>query len=106
MDRFRAVACVTTVSKLAGYRWLMTMKRMEMRILPDSFGERQQPATRSIQHLDSSRKGKGAVHPTLCSADRFEKAFDHVDRNQALKAMKEHGVDKQPLAWISRLLEQ
>ena len=34
-----------------------------------------------------------------------KKAFDHVDRNQALKAMKEHGVDRQHLIWISKLLE-
>ena len=34
------------------------------------------------------------------------KAFDHVDRNLALKAVKEHGVGKQHLAWMSKLWEQ
>ena len=64
------------------------------------------PLQGAFSILIAAEKAREAVHPTLCSADRFEKAFDHVDRNQALKAMKEHGVDKQPLAWISRLLEQ
>ena len=45
-------------------------------------------------------------HPTLCSTRRFEKAFDHVDRNKALHAMKQHAVGKQHLAWISKLREQ
>ena len=45
-------------------------------------------------------------HPTLCSTRRFEKAFDHVDRNKALNAMKQHAVGKQHLAWISKLREQ
>ena len=32
----------------------------------------------------------------------MKKAFDHVDRNQGLQAMREHGGDKQHLAWISK----
>ena len=36
--------------------------------------------------------------PLFAAQIDLKKAFDHVDRNQAMKAVKEHGVDKQHLA--------
>ena len=44
----------------------------QMRILPDSVRKNQPTATRSIQYLDGSRKGKRVGHPNLRSTNRLK----------------------------------
>ena len=73
------------------------------RIISDSFRDRQSAVTRIIRHLDCSRQSERVGR----AAQGELKAFDRVDRfEEAVEAKKEHGVDQQHLAWISKLLEQ
>ena len=44
--------------------------------------------------------------PLFAAQLDLKSTSDHVGRNEALKAMEKHGVDKEHLAWISTLWEQ
>ena len=87
--------------------WLMTMAKMKVGCCRGGLRERQPPASRNIQHLDGNRKSEGAGHPTLCSTNPIEDSIPTTwAETRARKAMKEHGIGNQHLAWISKLWEQ
>ena len=88
------------------YVWLMTLGKIKCESFQTAFVKNSQPPQGAHSILIAAAKANEGDIPLFGAQIDLKKSVRHVDRNQALKAMKEHGVDKQHLASISTLWER
>ena len=90
-----------------GYLWMMTLGKIKCESFQTAFAKNSHPLQGALSTVTEVEEAKGWGIPLLRSTNRLEKKRSTMwTETPALKAMKEHGVDKQHLAWISKLREQ
>ena len=88
VDRFRPIACLTTMRKLVGYVWLMTMEKIKRDSFQTAYVNDSHPLQGALSILMAAEEAREWDIPLFAAQVDLKKSFHHVDRNQGRNKMK------------------
>ena len=106
LAKFRPIACLKTWRKLLGYLWLLTLPIIRMATYQTAFVRGAQAIMGAHSLLLAAEKAKEWGQDLFAAQIDLKKAFDHVNRDKALQALKAKGVSSHHLAWMSKMWQE
>ena len=106
LDKFRPIACLTAMRKLWGYLWLQSLPRITFGSFQTAFVKGAHPLQGAQSVLTAAEKAREWDIPLFIAQIDLKKAFDHVDREAAHQALREHGVGVHHQAWLAKLWQE
>lgn len=103
LDKFRPIASLSSTRKLYGYLWLHGLPNIKFASFQTAFVKGAHPLQGVYCLFLAAEKAREWGKPLYAAQIDLRKAFDHVDREAALRALQEHGVGPHLQAWIAKL---